>query len=1017
MRLTIFRALITLLSGFVCATAGVDTRDRSIFQLQHIGWTAREGAPPRIYDIAQTTDGYLWLGTGSGLYSFDGVRFERYELHRMTKSGSDDISSLQATPDGGLWIGFRFGGISFLKGGKVTNYGEPEVLGTSSVYNMAVDQNGLVWAATTSGLVHLVGSRWQRIQGDWGFPGKSAKFLIIDRHGTLWVATEDTIVFLPRGEKVFHRTGEHVSLVLGMAEAPSGAIWVATTTGTMPVRQRSQTEQRAVKAGTPRTAWRTSPIPGGDGILFDHSGALWIASPREGVFRLRFPERFNGSESESQDIEKFGRSDGLTDTNGLRLAQDVEGNVWLGSDSGLDRFRATNVIPMPIPKGFEVDLAGGQQGNDWTGLVWSPERSLIHTPQHASFSYPFFNAASCVYRNTNGVVWLGIANGRSLWRFADGRLVQVPLPKGIVTGFDIQAMTEDHAGNLWLSIVRNGIFRLTNGVWASFRELPYLPNERVNVLMTDTLGRVWFGYPETIGIAVLNGSAVRTFSMKDGLEVEGVNAFYEHAGRVWIGGRRGLALFDGGRIRMLPADGPAFSGITGIVETETGDLWLNAISGIVHVPAEEVRRAAANGAHRVHYEIFDFLDGLQGTPKPIRPVPSVVETLDKRLWFVEGPHVFAQIDPSRLFRNAVPPPVLIRSIASDGTTYTSPADCRLPGGTRTLHIAYTALSYSVPQRVRFRYRLEGVDKGWQDAGTRREAFYTNLGPGRYTFRVIACNNDGIWNETGASLNFSIAPMYYQATWFLILSGAVTVASAAVAYHLRIRQITAAMNTRFDERLAERTRIARDFHDTLLQTMQGSKMVADDALDHPDDAVHMRNALVRLSGWLGQAIEEGRSALRSLRNSTTEKNDLAAALQRAGEECMFQRSVEFELSVDGISQDMHPIVRDEVYRIGYEAIRNSCVHSEASHVKVELSYVDDLVLCVRDDGKGIDPQIAQKGKQGHFGLIGMYERASRIRGKLSLSSSPSSGTEVELVVPRNIAFQNGNFGRIYFRRPW
>jgi signal transduction histidine kinase len=269
--------------------------------------------------------------------------------------------------------------------------------------------------------------------------------------------------------------------------------------------------------------------------------------------------------------------------------------------------------------------------------------------------------------------------------------------------------------------------------------------------------------------------------------------------------------------------------------------------------------------------------------------------------------------------------------------------------------------------------------------------------------VIACNNDGLWNDAGAVFNFGIAPAYYQKLWVRLAFVAFCIATLGILYRLRVRQIAAGMNARFNERLAERTRLARDFHDTLLQTIQGSKLVADDALEEQADPIRMRDALERLSGWLAQAMDEGRSALNSLRSSTTEGNDLAEAFQRAGEEYQLQRPIEFSLAVEGSGREMHPIVRDEVYRIGYEAIRNASAHSQASTLNVELSYIENLTLRVRDNGTGIDPVVGKKGKSGHFGLIGMYERAARIGGKLTVTSSPGGGTEVELIVPRQIVF--------------
>jgi signal transduction histidine kinase len=362
------------------------------------------------------------------------------------------------------------------------------------------------------------------------------------------------------------------------------------------------------------------------------------------------------------------------------------------------------------------------------------------------------------------------------------------------------------------------------------------------------------------------------------------------------------------------------------------------------------------------------------------------------------------IDPNRLYRNEVPPPVQVEEVIADRKAYLPGEGLRLPPLTRDLEIDYAALSFTVPQKVRFRYMLEGHDSKWQEPGTRRQAFYSDLRPGSYRFRVIACNNDGVWNDLGASLNFSIASAWYQTNWFRVgcfLAGLIVLFAV---YRFRVRQIATAMSHRFDERLAERTRLARELHDTFLQTIQGSKMVADDALEQSTDSVRMRRAMERLSEWLGQAMQEGRTALNSLRSSTTQGNDLAEALQRATAESYIPNSMAVNFSVVGDAREMHPIVRDEIYRIGYEAIRNAIVHSGASRLEVALRYAQDLGLRVSDNGIGIDPAISDKGKEGHFGLPGMRERADRIGGKLTLISSAASGTEISIVVPGSIVFR-------------
>jgi len=365
------------------------------------------------------------------------------------------------------------------------------------------------------------------------------------------------------------------------------------------------------------------------------------------------------------------------------------------------------------------------------------------------------------------------------------------------------------------------------------------------------------------------------------------------------------------------------------------------------------------------------------------------------------------IESGRSYKNPMPPPVHVEGLLADGKSYSPASPITLGPLTRDIRIDYTALSFVLPQRMGFRYMLEGRDSGWQDPGLRRQAFYSDLRPGSYRFRVIASNNDGVWNKTGATLDFKVAAAWYQTIWFRSLCFIAGLLLLWAIYRLRVRRIAGAMKARFDERLAERTRIARDLHDTLLQTIQGSKLVADDALSATTDLSHMRQAMEKLSAWLGRATAEGRAALNSLRTSTTEVNDLAEAFRRALEECRIHSSMEVSLSVSGQIQEMHPIVRDEIYRIGYEAIRNACVHSQATQLSVELFYGQDLTLRINDNGTGIDPDFVNRGKPGHFGLQSMRERTARIVGKFSVESSTGSGTGVTLTVPGGIIYRTVN----------
>ena len=430
-------------------------------------------------------------------------------------------------------------------------------------------------------------------------------------------------------------------------------------------------------------------------------------------------------------------------------------------------------------------------------------------------------------------------------------------------------------------------------------------------------------------------------------------------------------------------------------------LWLYSECGLIEIDRAELDSWWTQPDRMVKFKLFDVFDGAQPGLTSLKP--QATRSTNGHLWFVNG-QMLQMIDPGHLQKNVIPPPGHIEEVVADRKSYLPGKDLRLPALTRELEIDYTALSFVVPQKVRFRYKLEGHDAEWQEPGTRRQAFYNDLRPRHYRFRVIACNNDGLWNETGATLDFSITPAWYQTQWFLLSCVLSSILLAWALYRLRMQQIHKALSARFDERLAERTRMARELHDTFLQTLQGSKLVAEDALEKSSDPVQMRRAMERLYVWLDQGIHEARAALNSLRTSTTQRNDLAEAFRRAADECRMQSPMEVAFSLAGDVREMHPVVRDEVYRIGYEAIRNAYMHSRARRLEVELKYGHDLLVLVKDNGVGIDPTVVEAGRNGHFGLQGMRERAARIGGKFTIATSANSGTAITVVVPGGIVFR-------------
>ena len=991
---TVQTFLICLLSVLICDTVSAQSRDRTIAQFAHTAWGTKEGAPGYILAITQSRDGYLWLGSKDGLVRFDGVAFEHYKPESGPEIPGTQVRSLLALPNGDLWVGYSSGVISLLSDGRAETYTKRDGLPGGVVTSLAQDSEGTIWAGTSNGLARLDAGRWAQVGKEWNFQGKSVWTLHLDRKGTLWVTTDDVMVFLPTETRTFQSTSIHLTHTPCIVEAPNGRLWMSETAiGIRPIPFGDNVPPSysgVIKMGS-------------QGILFDQGGALWITTVGDGLVRVPDPDRLKGEQNRSStELESFTAKMGLTDNVATTTFQDREGNIWVGTITGLDRFRASNVVPIVSPiERLDADILPANNGDIWA----KSNEGLARI--HESIIYPVKYPAGqiiAMYYDFTGIDWWLSIDG--LVRFENGHFTRLPLPKEVANPFmHFVNITGDGSGGLWAFMEGKGFFHWSHDAWSSFKTPPDLATLRPTTAFKDDLGSIWVGF---VGgtILSLHGDKLETVAEAKQAPVGDVREIQGRNGEVWVGGTRGVAFLDKDQFRiMVPNDADTFKGVSGLEETADGSLWLRALNGIIHIDTGELHRFIETPAYRVRYEIFDSLDGLPGALNDVIGNPETQDT-NGRLW-INASNGIAWLDPRKIVQN--PQPLAsVRHLDVDGTQYKAKMHLILPAGTTNLRIVYGALSLSMPERVRYRYELEGTDKGWQNGETRREAFYTNLGPGKHRFQVSARNERGDWSATSAVLEFAIEPEWYQTNWFHLLSAFAVLLVAWMIYRLRVRQIAKAMSARFDERLHERTRLARDLHDTFLQTIQGSKLVADDALDPSTDPARMRPAMEQLSAWLGRATEEGRAALNSLRTSTTEQNDLAAAFRRAMEECRIHASMKASLSVVGETREMHPIVRDEVYCIGYEAIRNACVHSQASQLQVELNYDHDLALRITDNGVGIDPAIADHGKEGHFGMQGMRERAVRIVGKLTVVSSAASGTEIRLLVPGAIIYRKTTF---------
>jgi signal transduction histidine kinase/ligand-binding sensor domain-containing protein len=993
---------ICMLFGLCCFPTFALHPNQPLAQLYHSSWGPKQGVTGNVTALAQTTDGYLWVGTTDGLLRFDGISFERYEPENGSLPATS-VSALMAVPGGGLWVGFYRGGASFIKDGQVTNYSESDGFPVYTVRGFARDRSGAIWAAAVGGLVRLDGKRWEKRYTAWNYPhGETPWTLLADRDGTLWVDAGNQIMFMPAGQKRFEATGIEAGGISFLTQAPDGSIWF-------------HDDQRKTMRGFCRDQdSKFQLLPNidifADSGMFDRNGAFWLGG--DGLYRIPFSSGL-GSHRLAGALEKLTSSEGLSNDDVKALMEDREGNIWVGTDGGLDRFRHRNVTWFPL-RGGPFTLVAGPGNTVWAGSRGNTPFARVEDRKMAAGGPTDVFTA---YRDPDGSIWFG--GSHTLVHWQNGRFVDVPAPRQVLdlsrsakppNAIIVSAITKDHSGSLWVAFGGSGEFRLANGKWTFVKILPDHPDWSAGYAFTDTAGRVWLLWGDRV--ARYDRGNVRVFGAKEGLAIGPPNIIAEGDQRIWIGGESGLSFFKDGEFHTIKtAENSGFTTVTGIVATRNSDLWLSTGPGIVHIPATEVQDAIDDPDHKVAFDLFNLVSDL---PEPTQRgevySSAAIQANDGSIWFAMR-NGAVRVDPAHIYRNPFPPPVSIRSIMADNKSYSPFSDLKLPALTKDLRIEYAGLSLSIPERVRFRYKLEGRDRDWQNVGSRREAFYTDLPAGNYHFRVIACNNDGVWNETGATLNFSVAPAWFQTAWFRVFCVGVFFLLLWALYQLRLRQLEQRFRVVLDARVNERTRIARELHDTLLQSFQGllARLQAASNLlpTRPDRAKERLDAAIDQAS---QAIAEGRDAVLDLRLSTVVSNELAAAIKTLGEELGAsgddRESPVFDVAIEGAPRELRPLVRDEIYRIAAEALRNAFNHAQAKRIEAELHYDDHEVrVRIRDNGRGIEPHVAG-GRPGHFGLDGMRERARVIDAKLDVWSNVGSGTEVELTVPARHAYETG-----------
>lgn len=932
-------------------------------------FTTDDGLQGAVVDqIAQTQDGFLWLITnGANLVRFDGKTFYRFQIPRM--------GTLACAPDGDLWIG-------------------------SSEELIRIPSSNLNQFELTGSISYHPG------------PGKASEItcLRFSKSGVLWVGTADGL-FRLEGDQ-FVAVGPR-SPTRQIEEAPDGHLLVITEKGFIEIagsdvlRHPGLADQLGVKDNEIFH------------VLRDSRGNTWYCTAM-GVAR-----------------ETGGRIQKLETYAPLRHAaprtyEDMQGTVWIGKDEGL--FRATSTGIELVAAGMQVrSLYGDRDGGVWVGtngdgLYRFRDRAVRMFTKEDGLPN---DVVQTVLAAHDGTVWIG-ANCGGISRF-DGTHFQTFNEKDGLANSCVWALAEDVNHDLWIGTWGGGAFRYHNGAFTQYSKNQGM-DDRVTSIVAARDGTIWFGTRD--GLTRLKNGQLRTFTTVDGLSNNLIYGLFEdRAGVIWIGTKKGLDRLIGDRIEnfalaphslaipfgedpdgglLVHEDGAATLRLNNdrvdtikelvaydMAETEQGDLWFGGQS-ICRAPAGSLAQSRKQD-EPLDYEAFSTVDGL-ATARASIPSRNMALTSNGALWIATWKGL-ARLDLRRLPITKAKPSIYLTDVMIGRNTQQGSHEVVLPPGTSHVEINFAAVEISSPEKIRLQYRLDDVDSDWLDAGPNPRAVYNTVPVGTHALHIRACNRNGVWDRQGVVFTITQQPFFYQTRWFIAAMLALGVLLIFMIYRLRVRQISRSISARFDERLAERTRVAREIHDTFLQTVQGSKLVADHALKNPADNARMVRAMEQLSAWLGQATEEGRAALNSLRAPTTERNDLADAFRRAIDECRIQSRADISFSVTGGSREMHPVVRDEIYRIGYEAIRNSCAHSGGDRLNIMLEYAHDLTLHISDNGVGIDPEIAETGKVGHFGLPGMKERAERIGSKFTLVSSPDSGTAITLIVPGRVIFHS------------
>ena len=976
LRLRHFRVAVALLLVVTTRAPALDP-NRTLWEFGHQAWLTENGLPQNtVQAITQTRDGYLWIGTQEGLARFDGLNFTVFDKENTPAFKSNDIRFLYEDKQERLWISTSYG-LVCRHNGQFLAYTVNEGLPDNSVGPVVEDTSGNVWIGTAGGLTRFENGNFRTLSVEQGLSRNLVQTLSARANGTVLVGTAAGIQSLS-GDRFTTWSGpSHIRAanITAIAET-TGRVYFGTPEGLFEVDEQTGASN---SIGLPNS--RISAL------RMDRQGALWIATAG-GVLRYH-----NGI------VQAFNVANGLTSNLVLAIFEDREGSMWIGTEAGglnllkskkFTTYTTRDGLPNDLVKAIYQDAQGGIWiGSNGGGLTLFKNGIFTTWTTRDGLSS---DVVLSLAGDAQGVIWIGTPDG--LNRFQNGKFQTFTFAEGLSNDL-VRSVFVDRSGVLWVG-TRDGLNSFRDNEFRVYTTQDGLANNFIGTIYEDSKGNLWVG---TLGgLNKFKDGKFQTFTTKDGLSSNTVISLYEDAtGDLWIGTNGGgLNLLREGRVySFTSSNGLAADVIYRILEDKQLNLWCSSNKGIFKISKAELDMVASGAATSVAPVFYGPADGTLTRECSGGGHPAGWKTSDGRIWFatIKG---LAVIDPENIPLNTSPPPVAIEQVHVDNQPVPLTEKLSLPPSASRLDFYYTALSFIAPENVRFKYKLEGFDDHWIDGGGRRVASYTNLRPGNYTFRVIAANNDGVWNESGAAVDFYLQPRFYQTYWFYLVVVLLLGLTAWQLYRMRVRR----MASQFSAVLAERNRIAREIHDNLAQDILGISVqlelvarlmpaAAETAKGHVDRA----RILVRNS------MTEARRYVWDLRSQELQKKDLPAALRDTTTRLTGDKGVEAVVEVTGLLRPLPQPVETNLLRIGQEAINNAVKHAHANRIDVLLDFdARSVRLSVRDDGHGFDPsgQIAD----GHFGLMGMRERAEQIDAELTIESAIERGTQITVEAPLN-----------------